>query len=378
MDILERVREVRPDSPLDETRIGRSRALLAQEIARGQGRTHRTTAAWAVGGGLGGLVVTAAAATAVAIAVNASPSGIPDPGLTEAIPAPSVSVEPPRPTPTPRTTPAPPATPTPLTAAGVLEGAAALASSSAGSELASGRYLRVENTLEQLVFYGADAESSPYNATRATATAAWVSTGRYVTYIPADRSREWVRVFEPERKIVALYGTDADSLSVDWVSQMLGEQIVDRYQGGLDFLGDVPVYASDAYFAQMPRDPQQLLDWIRSRMIERNVEDVDGGVVDVLVQDLELNAAPADLRATMFRALSLVPGVEVASIEGAVTTLRFRFAHYGAGLGTVSIDTGTGLVTTHSTTYGSGSAIVPDSVPDDRVTTTLTVVDAAP
>ena len=208
-----------------------------------------------------------------------------------------------------------------------------------------------------------------------------MAAGTYSTYIPADRSGEWVRVFQPEKRIVAAVRTDAEPLAAQWVDMTLDEVIVDRYQGGLGDPGrrdTDPTFGSDAYFAQMPRDPQQLLDWNRARMIEGNVEDVDEGVVMVLIQDLELNAAPPDLRAAMFRALALAPGVEIQSVDGDRTTLAFRFDMYEPRVGTMTIDTRTGLVVASTGTTAPGPGIVPESVPGHRVTTTITVVDEAP
>ncbi|HEX5858006.1 MAG TPA: hypothetical protein VFY91_07850, partial [Microbacterium sp.] len=304
--------------------------------------------------------------TAVVEAVTPSPS------------APEVTVAPPPAPPSPEPEPEP--TVAPVTAASVLEQAAALASTSAGSSLAGGSYLRIENTTEQLVLYSPEAEHSPYNASRENATAAWVAAGTYSTYIPADRSGEWVRVFEPEKRIVALFGTDAEFLAAQWLDMALDEVIVNRYQGGLDDSGDAahPAFGSDAYFAQMPRDPRQLWEWNRARMIEGNVEDVDEGAVMVLIQDLELNAAPPELRAAMFRALALAPGVEIQAAEGDLTTLAFRSDIHEPRVGTMTIDTRTGMVVASTGTVAPGPGIVPESVPGHRVTTSITVVDSAP
>jgi hypothetical protein len=199
--------------------------------------------------------------------------------------------------------------------------------------------------------------------------------------MPADRSGDWFRVFEPDRQIVALFGADAESLANGWLDMALKERIVERYQGGLDPLGEgrPPIYASDAYFDAMPRDPSALIAWHRARLQAGNVENLDEGVVSVLVQDLELNAAPADVRSAMFHALALAEGVTIQSVDGAITTLAFPFTGSGRSLSaTVSIDTETGHVVESTVTSLLPSGLVPDSVPDSRVTTTISVVDSAP
>ena len=92
----------------------------------------------------------------------------------------------------------------------------------------------------------------------------------------------------------------------------------------------------------------------------------------VLIQDLELNAAPADLRASMFRALALIGGRRRSS----PSTARSRRS-------SIAVD---GLRRPSSrrcrstprrawwwraaSRRGLGEQLIPDSVPDSRVTTT--------
>jgi hypothetical protein len=288
-------------------------------------------------------------------------------------------------TPSTTVTPAPaPTTPAPSpatdTAGGVLEQAATLASSSAGSAFAATGYLRVATKTEQLVLH-------PMNSSRTGATAGWVSTGEYVTYVPADRSAEWVRVFEPGATIAGLYGPGAQEGSQQWLTdlaEVIAMRTVNRTVGGLHDDGGGVAFGSDAYFAQMPLDPGELLEWYGGMLVDGNAD--LSQVFGAITQDLELNAAPPALRASMFRALALSPGVEIESVNGAVTTLRYSHDsgyspdEVGGGVWTetVSIDTGTGFVTGTSRTMGSGSAVIPDTVPDSRTTTTFSVVGTAP
>ena len=135
--------------------------------------------------------------------------------------------EPAQPSPTPD--PAPIVAP--VTAASVLEQAAALASTSAGSSLADGGYLRIESTTEQLVLYAADAEQSPYNASRENATAAWVAAGHVLDLHPRGplgRVGAGVPAREADHRAV---GTDAEPLAAHWLDMTLDEVIVNRYPG---------------------------------------------------------------------------------------------------------------------------------------------------
>ena len=199
MDLLDRVRELGAESQPTEQSVEAARARLAQAIAEAPATAKRR--AWGIGlGGGAGALVAAAAATAVVVMVQVVPRS----HRTRHRPrTPPRRRSAPTPTPTPRVTiePAPV-----LTAAAVLERAASLASTSV-TPLTAGQWLRVEHQLEQLVTYAEGVDpNSPYNATRENATAAWVARGSYATYMPADRSGEWFRVFEPDRQIVALFG----------------------------------------------------------------------------------------------------------------------------------------------------------------------------
>jgi hypothetical protein len=375
MELLDRVRELGAESQPSEQSIVAARARLAQAIADAPARARRRAWGLGLGGGAGALMA-AAAATAVVVMVSGGPAVAPSLAPTT---APQPEPQPQHtPTPAPRVTiePAPV-----LTAAAVLDRAASLAAASV-TPLTDGQWLRVQHHVEQLVTYAEGVDpNSPYNATRETATAAWVARGSYATYVPADPSGEWFRVFEPDRQIVALYGADAEALANQWLDIALDERIVERYEGGLDFAGDgrEPIYASEAYFEAMPRDPAALVAWHRARMEAGNVENLDEGVVSMLVQDLELNAAPADLRSAMFHALALAEGVTIRSVDGAITTLEFPFTGSGrTSRATVSIDTLTGHVVESAVSSSLVGPLVPADVPDNRVTTTVSVVDSAP
>lgn len=375
MDVWDLVRDLGDGVELDDDVVGAAERTLRQAIDGETARKRRFR--WALGGGIGAAVLTGAAATAVALSMAQSTAPVvqpnPDAGGVE---TPVVTVEP-APDPTP-TTPTAPVAPT---AQDVLEGAAALAFESAGSVMADGRYLRIEHTTEQLVLYAQDAPASPYNATRESATAAWVSTGTWVQYIPSDRSGEWVRVFEPEHEITGRFGAATDQLIAEW-DRISGvdELIVDRVQGGVteSFEGE-PAPGSDAYYAEMPLDPGALLEWNRQRAVDANLAPdgaLDAAVVFMLIQDLELNAAPPALRAAMFRALALVPGAEIVAADQVTSTIAYTYP--GDRREMLTIDTATGLVTSRSTTFGPTGSVVPASVANFTYRTTVSVVDEAP
>ena len=208
-------------------------------------------------------------------------------------------------------------------AAAVLEHAAELAPLSSPA-LQPGQYLLVQSRIEYVVTYDADiVDGAPYSSPRSESEAAWLVTSSHDTYIPEDRNGEWVRVFNADTSVIAWYGPEAEALAADWERQVQqAEPIVQRVQGGLIEPFEVGyTIGSPEYYAAMPRDPQALLDWYWDYNGLGDEERATEILAQVLIQDLELNAAPADLRASMFRALSLVEGVAVQFSEGDVTTL---------------------------------------------------------
>lgn len=369
LDVFEKVRETRPEIDGADENLASARSRLMKQIQT-EHRPVRTSATrrrpWIIAGSLAGA---AAAVTAgVLVAGNFA-----TPGTVEAGPTPSPAFTRPGSEPTPRPVP------DPVTVESVLRGAANVASTSSGPVAGEGQYLRIDTRTEHLVLHG-PADGPPSDSTRADATAAWVAVGGYVTYIPADLSGEWVRVFERDYEIVALYGEDATALSQAWLDQIPKEPIIRRTPAGIveRMEGSTePLQGEDEYYAQMPRDPEQLAEWVRAYNDRFNLEAGEAGIAQFLIEDLESNVAPADLRAAMYRVLgSLSIGV-ISGTEGSAVTLSFPGLNPDERL-EISIDTTTALVTGTSMTYGSGGTVVPDAVPDFRTTQSLSIVDSAP
>ncbi|GAT73490.1 putative RNA polymerase sigma (70) factor [Microbacterium sp. HM58-2] len=128
----------------------------------------------------------------------------------------------------------------------------------------------------------------------------------------------------------------------------------------------------------MPRDPVELIEWFRGTLTGTEPENMDSAIVWSIVETLELNAAPPDLRAALYQALDLMPGLELLSAQGSVVTLGFRPVSPLDWRETVTIDRATGLLIASTRTFGEGSPIVLDDVPNFRLTNTISVVDSAP
>jgi hypothetical protein len=370
MDVLDRVREIGTDLELTDAQLVRAaahvRAGLREDRTRGRKRL------WIGIGGVGGALAAATAATAIVVAATAPQAPVVE-AVTPPPTAPQVTV-----TPAPAEPTTAPVEPAPAVA--VLEHAAGLAPL-ASPQLQPGQYLLVQSRIEYIVTYDAEAVgTAPYGSSRADADAGWLATSTYDTYIPADRHDEWVRVFNPDLSVIDWYGPGAEELSVAWEREVYrADPILERIQGGLIEPYETGyTLGSPEYYAAMPRDPRALLDWYWDYNGLADEERATEILAQALIFDLEINAAPADLRASLFRALSLIEGVAVQSVEGVVTTLSIDVDPDGTRLVTLSIDMDTGLVVGSSVTRGPGGAVIPDGVPDHRVITTTEVVDAAP
>ncbi|TQM82387.1 hypothetical protein FHX81_4791 [Saccharothrix saharensis] len=140
---------------------------------------------------------------------------------------------------------------------------------------------------------------------------------RTETWIPHDVTQEWLNRRTPLDGVKWLGGTVPQS------EAPLGEPDVtatgERRGRCGDFFpdaqpkkvcGDPDDWDNPEFYAQLPRDPQALLQWLRDRTAHRG-----GGPAVVFhwaVQLLRTGLVPADLRASLYRALALLDGVAVA------------------------------------------------------------------
>jgi hypothetical protein len=90
--------------------------------------------------------------------------------------------------------------------------------------------------------------------------------------------------------------------------------------------GEWSRYPSAEFLASLPRDPRQLYDLLRHMPIPVSISQKEW-VLNRVVATLVSGRAPADLRAALYRALALLPGLEVteqvANLDG----------HQGTALG---------------------------------------------
>ncbi|MDQ0725077.1 hypothetical protein [Microbacterium sp. W4I20] len=376
MNVFERVQETRPEIDGADENILAARARLLYEIqeVRRPAGSRDARRPWIVAASLVGA---AAAVTAGALVVGNLTAPTP---TVEAVPTREPgSVIVPSPAPTP--------TPTPMTGQEVLAGAASAAAGFAPPVLAPGQYLRRAWKAEILGVFDA-ALGYPgqpgYSASRATASSAWTIGLDGADYAPSDLRAQWYTEWGAPTA-GSVYGDEAQARAQQAgalqgygpARQVAPTEAPRLSEGG----------AEDVlwFFENMPRDPEAMIAWIRDYKGPDASGWADGKVGWLLIGLLSHNVGDPDMRASMYRALSLLPGSTVAAEEGGRRTVTFDSQLGAPDSGqtslrrfTLTIDMATGIVTQTTDTSDVGEGLIPGDVPDSRMTFEMSVVDSLP
>ncbi|MEV4775139.1 hypothetical protein [Microbacterium sp. LWH12-1.2] len=377
MDVLERVRDVNAGAEIAEEHYTRSRSLLLEGIDESISSARRRAARrpmFLIAGAVAGV----AAATVGVVIVNQLTAVVPQ---VEANPV--ETADPRRPGGV--LTPAP--APTPATPTEVLRAAANAAASFAAPQLQPGQYLRREWTTEEIILYSElGAGGWGMGGSHQTATSAWQLRHGGVMYIPEDLSASWYAEGTAIR-VGDTYGdqVEADEQSRRDLATLPGERPLEPFTKFAPWDGVGEVETLDVFFASMPRDPDELITWVQEFAGTDQPGWADGKVGWFFIDMLSYNVGPADLRAAMYRALSLLPGSTVSDEVDGVRTITFdsqlalaeatEFASYRM---TISIEMSTGTVLETSERAEAGIGVVPTDVPDVRTRYTTSIVDSLP
>jgi hypothetical protein len=158
---------------------------------------------------------------------------------------------------------------------------------------------------------------------------AYLVESRDETWIPQDVTQEWMNRRTPLEGAKWLGGTmpqsEAPLPEPDEIEK--GERrgrCGDFFSGTLPPLGcgDPDDWHNPEYYARLPRDPQALLQWLRDHTADIRGVGVANLPFAFAVRLLRTGLAPADLRASLYRALALIDGVTVtdgkANLNGRV------------------------------------------------------------
>jgi len=135
----------------------------------------------------------------------------------------------------------------------------------------------------------------------------------------------------------------------------------------------------------MPHDPEAMIAWIRDRLGPDVAGWEEGKIGWMLIGLLSFNVGDPEVRASMYRALSLLPGSTVGEEHDGKRTVTFD-SHLGTPEGpqtslqrfTLTVEMSSGIVTEVTSTSELGAGMIPGDIPDSRMTMEMSVVDSLP
>ncbi len=253
-------------------------------------------------------------------------------------------------------------------AAAVLEQAASSAVQVADPVVGDGEYLLVETKAVHL------------NSTGSTSFLALTTDQMY---IPADRNDDWVW-FRPVSQPYGSFGPGSQAASDANFASIYAEYGKDhveklRAPAGRWYSGDSQV--SPEALSDLPRDPHQLLNFIYRTTLGSGPSK-DGEALVFIADRLRSGVLPADVRASLYQAAALIPGVEFvedqATLDGRTGTAIGRVETNGNFRQDIIVDPDTGLFIGERSTQLTDQYGVPANTATSWTTVTTTVVAEAP
>lgn len=254
-------------------------------------------------------------------------------------------------------------------AAAVLDHAAEATIRTIDPVVRPGQYLRISTT------YRSSSEGGTQER-----PLTWIRQGTDTTWIPYDRADQWTMVRTPERP-VAWFSPAAKAEALRSYRRVLkdydGREELLRAREG-NFFGSP---ADDVGFADLPRDPRVLLNRIYRTTIGQG-QSPDGEAMDWIAGRLRTGVVPADLRAALYRAAAMIPGVAVvdrrAVLDGRTGIALGRTEPLTGLRQELVVDPATGLLIGEREVFTRAANGIPAGVVVGSTAVTTTVVDSAP
>ncbi|MCQ1986182.1 CU044_5270 family protein [Arthrobacter sp. zg-Y844] len=264
-------------------------------------------------------------------------------------------------------------------AALVLNAAATAAINTSDPVVQPGQYLKIKTTGVIMMF-----ERGPAN----DATHRWLASMDRQMYVPADRTGEWVWASEPSAP-VQFFGEGSRQASERMAAErrafgmpMEGEVLraPGGQWGGSDWyvLNDMSL---NEVIKSAPRDPDELLKMIYAQT-EGNHWNTEAEAFMAFANILRTGAVPADLRAVIYQAIALIPGVSLvdreATLDGRTgVSLGMKSSNYRARM-EIIIDPASGHVIGEREVQLREDKGVPAGTVTAWTAITASVVDSAP
>lgn len=270
-------------------------------------------------------------------------------------------------------------------AAEVLNNAAGTTIATSDPVVGPGQYLLVDT---KAVYSSATSTTSD-----GSATYAWLASQDQQLYVPADRSQEWilnqepsipVQFFdEPSRRFAEKQQAELEDPARGPVATVPYGPLM-RAPGGNFYDDEQRVLGGMSLKEALdtaPRDPQALLDLIYQRTAGAGPTPEEEAFVTI-ADTLRSGVIPADLRAALYQAAALVPGVTVVDREATLDgrtgiSLGIKAHHYPARQ-EIIIDPKTGLLIGERVILLEDSQGLPAGTASAWTAITTSVVDEAP
>jgi hypothetical protein len=202
-------------------------------------------------------------------------------------------------------------------------------------------------------------------------------------YIPANRNDEWVW-FRPLSQPYGSFGPESQAASDENFASIYAERGRDyveklRAPAGRWYGGESQV--SPEALSDLPRDPHQLLNYIYRTTLGAGPSQ-DGEALVFIADRLRTGVLPADVRASLYQAAALIPGVEFvedqATLDGRTGTAIGRVEINGNFRQDLIVDPDTGLFIGERRTELEAMNGIPANTATSWTTVTTTVVADAP
>jgi hypothetical protein len=257
-------------------------------------------------------------------------------------------------------------------AAEVLGDAATTTIATSDPVVGPGQYLLVDTT----AVYGAYTSNE-------TGEYVWLESQDGQMYVPADLSAEWVWNREP-RVPVQFFDEQSQQLAESQLrdgldaGELLRGPAGNFYGSGPSILGNIPL---EEALGSAPRDPRELLDLIYEQTYGSGPT-TDEAAFNAIADTLRSGVIPADLRAALYGAAALVPGVSVidpqATMDGRVGISLGMDTRFSGSRTEIIIDPQSGLVIGEREVLLAARDGVPAGTVVSWTAITTSVVDEAP
>jgi hypothetical protein len=261
-------------------------------------------------------------------------------------------------------------------AAEILNKAAELSIKTADPVVKPGQYLKIDSTNLWLTISGIPDGSGVLGSNREVQ---WLDTERMTTYVPANRQDEWV-MSRSGRIPTTFFDPEAKKFAMDQAKDMGDTSELLRANNGAFY--DSPSSLPDTQeLASYSRDPRMLLNGIYVKTLGAG-QSIDGEALVFIADLLRTGVVPADLRAALFKAAALIPGVAVtdnqATLDGQTGVGIGRLEDVSHIRQDIIIDPGTGQLIGERSVLTEASGSVPAGTAIGWTTIHTSVVDSAP